>query len=53
MFFKDRSTRPPRARVGNLRPTGHMRPAQVLNVTRVRTLLSVQQTGRIKNVKIS
>ena len=26
---------------------------QVLNVARVRTLLSVQQTGRIENVKIS
>ena len=33
-------------------PAGHMQLAEVLNVARVRTLLSVQQTGRVENGKI-
>ena len=35
---------------GNVRHAGQMRPAQVLNVARVRTLLGVQHTDKIENI---
>ena len=34
-----------KSRVGNLQPENHIQPVEVLNVPRVRTLPSVQQTG--------